>query len=52
MKKFSKPQSSSLLLPAKPFKLSYLGGTVIGNIALDTVSFGPFEISSQVFGEC
>lgn len=35
----------------KPFNLSYLSGAVTGNIAFETVSFGRFTISSQVFGE-
>lgn len=35
----------------QPFKLSYLQGSVAGNVAMDNASLGQYEISSQIFGE-
>ncbi|TDL27282.1 acid protease [Rickenella mellea] len=41
--------TSTLSLSPLPFSLSYLTGSVSGVVAFETVSFGPFQISSQVF---
>ncbi len=48
--KYSPSSTSSLLLDV-PFELDYLLGSVTGCIAFDAVSLGPYQLSSQIFGE-
>lgn len=50
VQKYYEAQSQTLSMSKKAFKLSYLMGSVIGNIGFETVDVGPFSISSQVFG--
>jgi hypothetical protein len=48
--RYSPSSSNTLTLSDQPFKLSYLVGTVLGTVGTETVTLGPFEISSQTFG--
>ena len=43
-------QSSSASMSNLPFHLQYLIGSVNGSIGSDTVTFGPFSVTSQVLG--
>ncbi|RDB20974.1 Chymosin [Hypsizygus marmoreus] len=49
VQKYYKEQSSSLSLSGTPFTLSYLMGSVTGNVGFETIEIGRFQISSQVF---
>ncbi|KAG8936709.1 hypothetical protein FRC02_011991 [Tulasnella sp. 418] len=42
--------STSLYATNEPFKLEYLSGGVAGQVSYETIRFGRFEITSQVFG--
>ncbi|KAH8107018.1 acid protease [Cristinia sonorae] len=44
------PSSSLNLMADVPFNLNYLMGSVSGTVATETVTLGPFQISSQVLG--
>ncbi|EED78605.1 predicted protein [Postia placenta Mad-698-R] len=46
---FDISESNSLNLTSTDFHLDYLIGSVSGTVGTDTVTFGPYEISSQVF---
>lgn len=48
---FDISESNSLNLTSTDFHLDYLIGSVSGTVGTDTVTFGPYEISSQVFGQ-
>ncbi|KAK7049271.1 hypothetical protein VNI00_005872 [Paramarasmius palmivorus] len=48
--RYSQSSSKSLSVSRKPFHVDYLKGSVGGLIAFDTVSIGPYEINSQIFG--
>ncbi|KDQ16293.1 hypothetical protein BOTBODRAFT_107388, partial [Botryobasidium botryosum FD-172 SS1] len=41
--------SPTLRLTTTPFTLRYISGSTSGTIAYETVTFGPFQITSQVF---
>ncbi|KIM87568.1 hypothetical protein PILCRDRAFT_815124 [Piloderma croceum F 1598] len=47
--KYSKLSSTSLSTTDQPFKLSYLQGTVFGNVAFENITLGEYDISPQVF---
>ncbi|KIK45844.1 hypothetical protein CY34DRAFT_488303 [Suillus luteus UH-Slu-Lm8-n1] len=47
--RYSSSSSSTLTLSDQPFKLIYLMGSVLGTVGTETVTLGPYEISSQTF---
>ncbi|KAG1774320.1 aspartic peptidase domain-containing protein [Suillus placidus] len=47
--RYSSSSSSTLTLSDQPFKLTYLMGSVLGTVGTETVTLGPYEISSQTF---
>lgn len=47
--KYSPSSSTTLTLSDQPFKLTYLKGSVLGTVGTETVTLGPYEISSQTF---
>ncbi|KAG1749017.1 aspartic peptidase domain-containing protein [Suillus paluster] len=47
--RYSSSSSSTLTLSDQPFKLAYLMGSVLGTVGTETVTLGPYEISSQTF---
>ncbi|KAG1900796.1 aspartic peptidase domain-containing protein [Suillus fuscotomentosus] len=48
--RYSSSSSTTLTLSNQPFELTYLVGSVLGTVGTETVTLGPYEISSQTFG--
>ncbi|KAH7889845.1 aspartic peptidase domain-containing protein [Phlebopus sp. FC_14] len=47
--RYSRAVSQTLNLSDKPFELTYLRGSVQGNVGTETITLGAYQISSQTF---